>query len=66
LKRFGREVGADYVMMGVINQIVDQEKGEKVSFYQTDLELINVESNEKVWIETHKIKKFIGKGGYSG
>jgi len=66
LKKFGRELGADYVMMGTISQIVDQEGGQKVSFYQTDLELINAESNEKVWIGDKKIKKFIGKGKYSG
>ena len=66
LKEFGREVGADFVLTGTINQIVDQEEGQKVSYYQTDLELINVESNVKVWLETKKIKKFIGKGRYSG
>jgi uncharacterized protein (TIGR02722 family) len=66
LKRFGREVGADYVMMGQINQILDEEGGERVSFYQTDLELIDVESNEKVWIGDKKIKKYISKGRYSG
>jgi uncharacterized protein (TIGR02722 family) len=66
LKKFGRELGADYVMMGEINQIIDQEKGEKVSFYQTNLELISVESNEKVWIGDKKIKKYIGRSKYSG
>lgn len=66
LKRFGRELGADYVIMGQINQIVDQEEGEKVLFYQTDLELIDAESNEKVWIGDKKIKKFVGKSKYSG
>jgi hypothetical protein len=66
LKKFGRELGADYVMMGTISQIIDEEGGNKVSFYQTDLELINAESNEKVWIGGKKIKKYIGKGKYSG
>jgi uncharacterized protein (TIGR02722 family) len=66
LKEFGREMGADYVMTGNINQIVDEEGGQKVSFYQTDLELIDVESNVKVWIGQKKIKKFIGQGRYSG
>jgi uncharacterized protein (TIGR02722 family) len=66
LKKFGRELGADYVMMGTISQIIDESGGDKVSFYQTDLELINAESNEKVWIGDKKIKKFIGKGKYSG
>ena len=66
LKEFGKELGADYVTTGQINQIIDQEGGEKVTFFQTDLELINVESNEKVWIGDHKIKKFIEQGRYSG
>ncbi len=66
LKEFGREMGADYVMMGDINQIVDEEQGQKVSFYQTDLELIDVESNVKVWIGQKKIKKYIGQSKYSG
>jgi uncharacterized protein (TIGR02722 family) len=65
LKRFGHETGADYVMTGSIKQIVDEEGGKKVSYYQTDLELINVESNEKVWLGQKKIKKYIGKGRYS-
>ncbi|MFN8178829.1 MAG: penicillin-binding protein activator LpoB [bacterium] len=66
LKKFGKELGADYVMMGEINQIIDQEGGQKVSFYQTNLELIHVESNEKVWIGDKKIKKVIGRSKYSG
>ncbi|GJM44837.1 MAG: hypothetical protein DHS20C21_16790 [Gemmatimonadota bacterium] len=66
LKRFGRELGADYVMMGTISQLIDEAEGDRVSFYQTDLELINAESNEKVWIGDKKIKKLIGKGKYKG
>jgi len=66
LKEFGREMGADYVMTGAINQITDEEGGEVVNFFQTDLELIDIESNEKVWIGSKKIKKHIGKSGYSG
>ena len=66
VKRFGRELGADYVMSGQINQIVDEEGGEKVLFYQTDLELVNVETNEKVWIGDKKIKKYVGRSKVSG
>ena len=66
LKEFGKELGADYVIMGEINQIIDEEGGEQVSFYQTNLELISVESNEKVWIGDKKIKKYIGRSKYSG
>ena len=66
LKKFGREVGADYVMTGVINQIKDREEGEEVSYYQTDLELVHVESNVKVWIGQKKIKKYIARGKFKG
>jgi uncharacterized protein (TIGR02722 family) len=66
LKEFGREVGADYVLTGVINQIKDTEGGEEISYYQTDLELIDVESNVKVWLGQKKIKKYIERSGYKG
>ncbi|MAF27125.1 MAG: penicillin-binding protein activator LpoB [Gemmatimonadetes bacterium] len=66
LKRFGRETGADFVLTGAIQQIVDEEGRRKVSFYQTDLELIHVESNEKKWIGTKRIKKDIDRARFSG
>jgi hypothetical protein len=59
LKKQGVELGADYMLTGEINTIVDQEKGEKVVFYQTDLNLIDIETNAKVWLGQKKIKKFI-------
>ncbi len=61
MKRLREETGADYLLMGSIKTIVDQEGGARVVFYQTDLELINIESNEKAWIGTKKIKKGISK-----
>jgi len=57
----GRELGADFVLTGELNSIVDEEGGEKIVFYQVNLELINVESNAKAWIGDKKIKKFIEK-----
>ena len=62
MARFKKETGADFVLLGAIKAIVDQEGGSKVVFYQTDLELINIESAEKVWIGTKKIKKGISQG----
>jgi len=59
--RIGKELGADFVLTGVLNSITDQEGGQSVVFYQTNLELINVETNEKVWIGDSKIKKFVEK-----
>ena len=62
-KRLHEELGADFLLQGAIKTIVDQEGGDRVVFYQTDLELINVESMEKVWIGTKKIKKGISQSG---
>lgn len=64
LKEMGREVGADYMLIGDINQIIDSEKGEKVSYYQTDLTLVNIETNVKSWIGQKKIKKYIARASY--
>ncbi len=61
VKQLRAETGADYVLMGAIKTIIDQAEGIRVVFYQTDLELIDVESMEKVWIGTKKIKKEISK-----
>lgn len=57
IKKWGLEVGADFMMQGSINSIVDAYKKNKVVFYQVDLELTNMETNEIVWIGDKKIKK---------
>ena len=59
IAKWGRELGADFILQGVLNSIVDSNGKQKVVFYQTDLELTNIESNEKVWIGDKKIKKVI-------
>jgi len=64
LKEMGREAGADFMLIGEINQIIDSEDGKKVSFYQTDLTLVNIESNVKTWIGQKKIKKYIAQSKY--
>ncbi len=66
ISKFGREQGADYMLMGVISAINDREGGTEVRFYQVDMTLVNIETNEKVWIGQKKIKKVIGRGKYSG
>lgn len=64
MKEFGLELGADYMLMGEINKIVDQEGKEKVAFYQVDLTLADMQSNEKVWMGQKKIKKYIARKNY--
>jgi hypothetical protein len=61
IKQMGKELGADYMMTGEINTIQDQEGGEKVTFYQTDLTLTDIETNEKIWLGQKKIKKYISR-----
>lgn len=58
-KKWGRELGADYMVFGTINSIVDSEGKRKVVFYQINLELADLETNELVWIGDKKIKKYI-------
>lgn len=59
MKQFGLEQGADFMLQGTINSIVDEYKRDKTVYYQVDLELTNIETNEKVWIGDKKIKKMI-------
>jgi hypothetical protein len=58
-KKWGNELGADFMMNGDINSIVDTYKKERVNYYQVNLELTNIESSEIVWIGDKKIRKYI-------
>ncbi len=60
-KGLGKEVGADYMLKGNINSIQDEEGGTKVVYYQVTLEMVDIESNLKVWFGDKKIKKIIEK-----
>jgi uncharacterized protein (TIGR02722 family) len=62
-KAMGQETGADFMLQGSINTIVDAVEGEQARFYQVDLNLIDLASNRKVWVGQKKIKKTIEKGG---
>jgi len=65
MKKMRNELGADFILQGAIKSIIDQEGGKRVVFYQTDLELVNIETIEKVWIGQKKIKKGISQGSTS-
>ena len=47
-----------------IDTIIDAAGGIAVRFYQVELELVNLESNEKVWIGQKKIKKVVEKSRF--
>ena len=55
----GQETGANLMLTGTINSIIDQEGGHQVIFYQIDMELIDLKTHKKLWIGDKKIKKDI-------
>lgn len=58
-KARGQETGADFMLSGTINSIVDQEGGKAVVFYQTNLKLLNMKTNQIAWNGQKKIKKYV-------
>ena len=67
-KKMGQELGADFMMIGNINSIVDETIDSKTLavFYTINLEFINIQTNQKVWIGNEKIKKLIERKNYRG
>lgn len=59
--RIGKENGASYMLQGDVQAIEDAEGREKIVFYQVDAFLVDLESNQKVWVGQHKIKKYIDR-----
>ena len=58
-KRWGRELGADFMLQGVVNSFVDGYRRNQTVTYQINLTLTNLETNEIVWAAPHEIKKMI-------
>lgn len=58
-KAMGKEIGADFMMKGTINMIVDQSGDTQVRYYQVDLNLISLADNRIVWVGQKKIKKVV-------
>jgi uncharacterized protein (TIGR02722 family) len=64
-KENGQEAGADFMLSGVISTITDQEGGQSVVLYQTNLKLLNMKSNRIVWNGQKQIKKFVKRASAS-
>jgi hypothetical protein len=56
-KAAGGETGADFMLIGNINTIIDAEGGQQIRFYQIDLTLISTVDNRKIWTGQKKLKK---------
>lgn len=63
-KQHKQETAADYMIKGQINSIFDGKKGAELKYYQVELEMIDIETNEKVWIGQKKIKKVVARKKY--
>ncbi|MDR1926259.1 MAG: penicillin-binding protein activator LpoB [Endomicrobium sp.] len=63
-KRHGMETAADFMLKGQINSIVDANKKKQLKYYQIELELIKLETNEIIWMGQKKIKKIISRKLY--
>jgi len=62
--RQGQELGARYMLAGELQAIEDVDGRERVVFYQVDASLIDLETNAKVWVGQHKIKKYIERARF--
>jgi uncharacterized protein (TIGR02722 family) len=62
MKRMRNETGADFMLIGNIDQINDSKGGTSAKVYQVNLELVNLETNQKVWLGTKDIKKMVKRG----
>jgi len=58
-KAAGQELGADFMLIGQINTIIDAEGREQVRYYQVDLTMVSMADNRKVWLGQKKIKKYV-------
>lgn len=68
VKAMGRELGADLMLIGNMSSITDQSlnKRQKAVFYTVNMELIDIETNQKKWFGNKKIKKIVNKKGIGG
>ncbi|HKW36268.1 MAG TPA: penicillin-binding protein activator LpoB [Burkholderiales bacterium] len=55
----GRELGADFMLTGSINTIVDPNGSEQLLYYQVNMTLISLADNRKVWVGQKDIKKLV-------
>ena len=58
-KAFGKEIGADFMLSGTLNSVVDKSGKKALVFYQVNMKLINIETNQIVWNGQKQIKKYV-------
>ncbi len=61
IKPIGQETGADFMLIGTINSVVDEYGPRSVILYQVNMEIVDITTNEKVWFGQANIKKTVTK-----
>lgn len=56
--KLAAEQGANFALSGSINSWVDQLDGKRVTNYQVDLLLIDIQTNKQVWAGQKKLQKY--------
>jgi penicillin-binding protein activator len=59
--RLAMEQGAQFMLQGDVQAIEDAQGRERAVTYQVDATLVDLESNAKVWVGQHRIKKVIDR-----
>ena len=60
----GAEIGADFMLQGSVKFNLDQVSNTAIRTYYVDMELINIETGEKVWLGQDTVKKKVQKSSY--
>lgn len=65
VKQQAHELGADFMMIGRVGENIERSRNgnQRVVYYQVNLEIIDLESNEKVWIGETQIEKRVRDRG---
>ena len=61
----GEEIGADFMLQGSVKFNLDQVSNTAIRTYYVDMELINIESGQKVWLGQETVKKKVSRSKYS-
>jgi penicillin-binding protein activator len=55
----GHELGADFMLQGSISSVEDAVRGKYAVFYQVNLVLVDMKTNQKRWMGQKEIKKIV-------
>lgn len=65
VKQQAYELGADFMLLGRVGENIERSRNgnQRIVYYQVNLEMIDLESNEKVWIGEQQIEKRVRDRG---